>query len=233
MWVLEHGVNRHVATFGDAMYWSFITVTTVGYGDISPVTPAGRILAGLLIFAGIGVVGLALLASRPCGSIKATTLPPWRARLPRSARMSPASTTSCSAPRPIPRPLSRCTTHPPALVRPVTTRPDARRPLRMSPPMHHCQSHEHPVHRTSGAPLRPRHVRGAQHNTTPDACVRGGADVHKESRPGEGLVSHRVAHCSIVGAGGRNDRVRDGNGCGPAAQQARTADAMASQKSKV
>ncbi|TMC55651.1 MAG: two pore domain potassium channel family protein [Chloroflexi bacterium] len=55
---LEHGVNPSVRSFGDALYWVFITATTVGYGDITPVTPAGRILAGVLIFLGIGLVGI-------------------------------------------------------------------------------------------------------------------------------------------------------------------------------
>lgn len=58
-WVLEHGVNPALRTFGDALYWAFITATTVGYGDISPVTPQGRVLAGLLAFAGIGLLGFA------------------------------------------------------------------------------------------------------------------------------------------------------------------------------
>ena len=40
----------------DAMWWSIVTVTTVGYGDISPATPAGRVLAIALMFSGIGLL---------------------------------------------------------------------------------------------------------------------------------------------------------------------------------
>ena len=58
-WELERGINPAVHNFGDALYWAFITATTVGYGDIKPVTPEGRILAGALIFVGIGLVGFA------------------------------------------------------------------------------------------------------------------------------------------------------------------------------
>jgi len=58
-WVLEHGVNPALKTFGDALYWSFVTATTVGYGDIAPVTSEGRVLAGLLAFLGIGLLGFA------------------------------------------------------------------------------------------------------------------------------------------------------------------------------
>lgn len=56
---LEGGVNPHVQTFADALYFSFITATTVGYGAGSPVTPAGKVLSGLLIFVGIGLLGFA------------------------------------------------------------------------------------------------------------------------------------------------------------------------------
>ena len=41
------------------MYFSFVTASTVGYGDVTPVTPAGKILTGILIFVGIGLLGFA------------------------------------------------------------------------------------------------------------------------------------------------------------------------------
>ncbi len=41
-----------------AMWWGIITVTTVGYGDVSPVTPLGRILAGVIALLGIGIFAL-------------------------------------------------------------------------------------------------------------------------------------------------------------------------------
>ena len=58
-WTLEHGRNPTLHNFGDALYWAMITATTVGYGDVTPVTPEGRIVAGMLIFVGIGLVGFA------------------------------------------------------------------------------------------------------------------------------------------------------------------------------
>lgn len=44
--------------FGDALWWSLVTTTTVGYGDISPVSTGGRILAGILMLVGIGFLGM-------------------------------------------------------------------------------------------------------------------------------------------------------------------------------
>ena len=56
---LEGGVNPHVKTFADAMYFAFVTASTVGYGDVTPVTPEGKVLTGILIFLGIGLLGFA------------------------------------------------------------------------------------------------------------------------------------------------------------------------------
>jgi voltage-gated potassium channel len=44
--------------FGDALWFSMVTVATVGYGDIFPKTPQGRLLAGLLILFGVSIFGL-------------------------------------------------------------------------------------------------------------------------------------------------------------------------------
>ena len=56
---LEGGVNPRVQTFADALYFAFVTASTVGYGDVTPVTSAGKILTGLIIFVGIGLLGFA------------------------------------------------------------------------------------------------------------------------------------------------------------------------------
>ena len=41
----------------DALWWSFVTLTTVGYGDLYPITAAGRIVAVFTMLVGIGVLG--------------------------------------------------------------------------------------------------------------------------------------------------------------------------------
>ncbi len=48
---LEHGINPSVKNYLDAVWWAVSTVTTVGYGDVSPITPSGKI-AGILLMIG-------------------------------------------------------------------------------------------------------------------------------------------------------------------------------------
>lgn len=51
----EPGAN--ITSFGDALWWAFVTVTTVGYGDQFPTTVMGRIVAVALMVAGIALLG--------------------------------------------------------------------------------------------------------------------------------------------------------------------------------
>ncbi|WP_338241517.1 potassium channel family protein [Aurantiacibacter hainanensis] len=41
-----------------AMWWAIITLTTVGYGDVSPITPLGKVLAAMVALGGIGLVAM-------------------------------------------------------------------------------------------------------------------------------------------------------------------------------
>jgi voltage-gated potassium channel len=47
----------NITTGGDALWWSFVTITTVGYGDFYPVTPLGRIVGIFVMFSGVGIIG--------------------------------------------------------------------------------------------------------------------------------------------------------------------------------
>lgn len=56
IYIFEKGIT--VQSFSDAIWWSFVTATTVGYGDISPSTSAGRIIASILMLVGISCVSM-------------------------------------------------------------------------------------------------------------------------------------------------------------------------------
>lgn len=55
LYAAENGVNQAISTPLDALWWGIVTLTTVGYGDVYPVTPEGRIAASILMLLGIGL----------------------------------------------------------------------------------------------------------------------------------------------------------------------------------
>jgi voltage-gated potassium channel len=50
--------HANITTYANAVWWAFVTITTVGYGDYYPVTNLGRIFAIVLMFAGLGIIGV-------------------------------------------------------------------------------------------------------------------------------------------------------------------------------
>lgn len=67
---MEADANPNVHSFWDSFWWTVVTITTVGYGDIYPVTVGGRILAIFLMFGGVATVSAvtALIAAYLIGS---------------------------------------------------------------------------------------------------------------------------------------------------------------------
>ncbi len=59
----EQAEESNIRTAGDAVWWAFATVTTVGYGDHYPVTLEGRLVAAMLMAAGVGLFGTISLYS--------------------------------------------------------------------------------------------------------------------------------------------------------------------------
>lgn len=53
----QNASGSNIQSFGDALWWAFVTITTVGYGDYFPVTLVGRLVAVGLMIAGIALIG--------------------------------------------------------------------------------------------------------------------------------------------------------------------------------
>ncbi len=53
LYLFESRVNKAVGGFGDALYWAIISMTTTGYGDITPTTTAGRLVAAIVVLSGL------------------------------------------------------------------------------------------------------------------------------------------------------------------------------------
>ncbi len=68
-----------------AMWWAVVTLTTVGYGDVYPVTPLGRFAAALVALAGIGIVAM------PTGILASAFAEEFRERHERKAREKPGA----------------------------------------------------------------------------------------------------------------------------------------------
>ena len=59
MYLVEHAAQpEKFSSIPETMWWSVITVTTVGYGDVAPITTIGRILAGFIALLGVAIFAL-------------------------------------------------------------------------------------------------------------------------------------------------------------------------------
>ena len=70
----ERGNDGTIQTFGEGLWWAFVTITTVGYGDYFPVTPTGQLVAVGVMLGGIALIGVvtATLASWIVERVSAT-----------------------------------------------------------------------------------------------------------------------------------------------------------------
>jgi len=58
LYYVEHRVNDDFSSIPRAVYWAIVTMTTVGYGDISPVTIPGQAIASMLMLLGYGIIAV-------------------------------------------------------------------------------------------------------------------------------------------------------------------------------
>lgn len=53
----EHEAQpEHFATYGDCLWWAVVSLTTVGYGDVYPSTPGGKVFASIVLLLSLGIV---------------------------------------------------------------------------------------------------------------------------------------------------------------------------------
>ena len=57
MYLVEQGQNG-VTSIPASIYWAIVTITTVGYGDISPATPLGKAVASFIMLIGYGIIAV-------------------------------------------------------------------------------------------------------------------------------------------------------------------------------
>lgn len=58
MYLLESKVNPQFSSIPQSIYWAIVTITTVGYGDIAPITAAGKIVSSLIMILGYAIIAV-------------------------------------------------------------------------------------------------------------------------------------------------------------------------------
>ncbi len=58
MYVIEHNSNPGFANIPQSIYWAIVTLTTVGFGDVTPVTIAGKMMACIVMLTGFAIIAV-------------------------------------------------------------------------------------------------------------------------------------------------------------------------------
>jgi voltage-gated potassium channel len=58
MYFIEGHINEGLDSIPRSIYWAIVTLTTVGYGDISPITPLGQFLASIIMISGYAIIAV-------------------------------------------------------------------------------------------------------------------------------------------------------------------------------
>jgi voltage-gated potassium channel len=58
MYLLEQSANEGFSNIPQSVYWAIVTITTVGYGDIAPVTVAGKVMASIIMVTGFSIIAV-------------------------------------------------------------------------------------------------------------------------------------------------------------------------------
>jgi len=58
MYLIESGEDSGFTSIPRSVYWAIVTLTTVGYGDIAPITPLGQFIASIIMIMGYGIIAI-------------------------------------------------------------------------------------------------------------------------------------------------------------------------------
>lgn len=58
MYVIEHDENQGFRNIPQSIYWAIVTLTTVGYGDVAPVTVLGKMMASVIMLTGFAIIAV-------------------------------------------------------------------------------------------------------------------------------------------------------------------------------
>jgi voltage-gated potassium channel len=83
MYLIESDKDSGFTSIPRSVYWAIVTLTTVGYGDIAPITPLGQFIASLIMILGYGIIAV------PTGIVSSETTKVERDKIPNN-------TTSCT-----------------------------------------------------------------------------------------------------------------------------------------
>ena len=72
MYGIEGGVNPAISSIPEGIYWAVVTITTVGYGDIAPVTHTGRFVSILVMLLGYSIIAV------PTGIVAGETIEEYK-----------------------------------------------------------------------------------------------------------------------------------------------------------
>ncbi|WP_428667235.1 ion transporter [Runella sp.] len=78
MYVIENEKNEAFSSIPQSIYWAIVTLTTVGYGDISPITTIGKMFASLIMILGYAIIAV------PTGIVTANVINASRAETTRT-----------------------------------------------------------------------------------------------------------------------------------------------------
>ena len=58
MYIIEGNRNHNFSSIPTSVYWAIITITTVGFGDITPITPFGKIITSIMMLVGYAIIAV-------------------------------------------------------------------------------------------------------------------------------------------------------------------------------